>query len=63
MLSLYQGKYYVNDIDYNDLASQHVPVAILSGHYKIDTKIHHKNDIVMSTLVFLTVNQTDSKTE
>lgn len=52
-----QGKYYMNDTEYNDLAAEHIPVAIPNGHYKIEIKLLNKNDIVISASILLTVKK------
>ncbi|XP_055319836.1 uncharacterized protein LOC129577215 [Sitodiplosis mosellana] len=51
------GKYYVNDIEYNDLAAEYIPVGIPNGHYKIDIKLLNKSDIVISASILLTVKK------
>lgn len=52
-----QGKYYVNDIEYNDLAVEYIPVVIPNGHYKIEIKLLNKNDIVISASILLSVKK------
>lgn len=41
-----RGMYYVNDVDYSDLAVEYMPIAILNALYKIDIKFFNKNAIV-----------------
>ncbi|XP_031622065.1 uncharacterized protein LOC116340042 [Contarinia nasturtii] len=49
------GTYYLNDMDYNDLAGQFIPVTVPNGQYKIHIKILHKNDTVLSESILLAI--------
>lgn len=51
---LFQGKYFVNDIDYNSLA-QMIPVRVLSGRYKIEIKVYYKSKRIMFISVVVMV--------
>lgn len=49
----------MNDIDY-DLLAQMIPVAVLSGRYKIEIKAHRKNKLILGISCLVTAKQTTS---
>lgn len=51
----------MNDIDYNALAVEYLPIDIPNGHYKIDIKILNKNNLVFGSSSLLTVEKTQTE--